>query len=64
MNLYMVEVRDAAGEWWTIGREPFEADTAEAAIILYREQSGDTETPDERIRALPPVDAIEESGGL
>ena len=56
MNLYMVEVQDAAGEWWTVGREPFEADDPEAAIAEYRRQSGDTETADNRIRAVEPVE--------
>lgn len=56
MAAWMIEVRDAAGEWWTVGRDPFEADDPEAALAEYRRQSGDVETRDDRIRAVAMVE--------
>jgi hypothetical protein len=65
MSGYFVEVRDESGEWWTIGKAPFPGSTREESIAEYRRESGDTETPDDRIRAVydPILAMMGEDGG-
>lgn len=49
---YWIEVKDDAGELWTIGDEPFEADSPEEAEAEWRRQSGWTDSADVVITEL------------
>ncbi len=40
MTRYWIEHQDDAGEWWSLGEDPYEADTAEEGLTAMLRDSG------------------------